>query len=86
MGYYISTLKKGKKYELDGKTIEFIQKLHDLYYFYICEMDEWEFDFKPTPSIVFYTSKEIEYIKRVQDGSARSNLRCVGKDKVFPRN
>ena len=86
MGFYINTLKKGKKYELDGKTIEFIQKYDDFYYFYICETSEWEFDFKPTPTIVSYTSIELEYIKRVQERSERSVLRCVGRDKVFARN
>lgn len=85
MGYYISVLQKGVQYEVEGKRIEFIQKMDGFYYFYLCKKDEWDFDYKPTELVVSYTDKEIEFIKRIQGESNKGVLKRIGKDKVFNR-
>ena len=85
MGYYINTLQEGCEYELDGRHLQFMQKLDNLYYFYVCEYDEWSFRHIPTAVIACYTIKELTYIKRVQDQPIRVGLRRIGRDKVFPR-
>ena len=85
MGYYINTLQQGCEYELDGRHLQFIQKLGKQYYFYVCEYDEWAFRYIPTKLIVFYKGKELTYIKRVQDQPIKVGLRKIGRDKVFPR-
>jgi hypothetical protein len=85
MGYYINTLQEGCEYELDGRHLQFMQKLDNQYYFYVCEYDEWSFRYIPTAVIASYSIKELAYIKRVQDQPIRFGLRRIGRDKVFPR-
>ena len=85
MGYYINVLQQGVQYELDGQRLEFIQKLDGLYYFYLCKQDDWDMNYKPTELIYSYSSKEIEFIKRIQGLSPKGVLKRIGKDKVFNR-
>lgn len=85
MGYFINILQEGCEYELDGHHLQFIQKLDNHYYFYICEYDEWSFKYIPTAVIASYSIKELNYIKRVQDQPIRFGLRRIGKEKVFQR-
>lgn len=85
MGYYINTLQEGCEYELDGKHLQFMQKLDNRYYFYVCEYDEWAFRYIPTTLIASFTINELTYIKRVQGEPRRVGLRKIGKEKVFPR-
>lgn len=85
MGYYINVLQEDCQYELDGKRLQFMQKLDNRYYFYECKYDEWSFRYIPTPLIISYTIKELNYIKRVQDQPIRVGLRRIGREKVFPR-
>jgi hypothetical protein len=85
MGYHISVLQKGVQYEVEGTRIEFIQKMDGIYYFYLCKKDEWGFDYKRTDLIVSYTSKDIEFIKRIQSEPPKGLLKRIGKDKVFNR-
>lgn len=85
MGYYINILQEGCQYELDGKYLEFLQKLDNQYYFYICEYDEWAFRHIPTAVIASYTAKQLEYIKRVQGGQKKIRLKKIGREKVFPK-
>ena len=85
MGYYINTLQEGYEYELNGQHLQFMQKLDNRYYFYVCEYDEWSFRYIPTALIASFTIKELNYIKRVQDQPIRVGLRKIGKEKVFPR-
>lgn len=85
MGYYINKFQEGCEYELDGRHLQFMQKLDDRYYFYVCEYDEWSFKYIPTALIASYSIKELTYIKRVQDAPIKVGLRRIGKDKVFNR-
>ena len=85
MGYFINTLQEGCEYKLDGKHLQFMQKLDNRYYFYVCEYDEWSFRYIPTALIASFTIKELTYIKRVQGEPRRVGLRKIGKEKVFPR-
>lgn len=85
MGYYINILQEGCQYAFDGKYLEFMQKLDNQYYFYVCEYDEWAFRHIPTTVIVSYTAKELEYIKRVQGGQKKIKLKIIGREKVFPK-
>jgi hypothetical protein len=86
MGYYLNVLQEGQIYELDGQRLQFIEKVGEWFYFYVCKMDEWTFNYEPTNEKVFYSSKELAYIKRVRDFQTGAGLRKIGKDKVFPRN
>lgn len=86
MWYYINKLQKGYKYKLEEKIIEFIEKKQDLYYFYVCKSDEWSFEYIPTPLILCYKSKELNYIKKVQECSKKGTLKRIGRDKVFIKN
>lgn len=85
MGYYINALQQGKMYDLDGLRLEFSEKIGKLYYFYIHKLDELGFNYNKTDLVVSYSSKELNYIKRVQDCTTKGLLKRIGKDKVFPR-
>jgi hypothetical protein len=85
MGYFINTLQEGCEYELDGKHLQFMQKLDNRYYFYVCEYDEWSFRYIPTAMIVSYAIKELAFIKRVGESKKNIKLRRIGKEKVFPK-
>lgn len=85
MGYYINVLQKGQMYELEGQKLQFIEKVDKWFYFYTCKMDERTFNYEPTNEKVFFTSKELTYIKRVQDQPIRDGLHRIGREKVFPR-
>ena len=86
MGYYISVLKQGQLYELDGIRLEFAQKTRGLYYFYIYKFDSSTFAYNRTDLLVSYKSKELNYLKRVQECSPKGVLKRIGRDKVFARN
>lgn len=85
MGYYLSVLQEGCQYELEGNRLQFMQKLDDQYYFYVCEYDEWAFKYIPTALIASYSIKELAYIKRAKDQPNTVKLRRIGRDKVFNR-
>ena len=85
MGYYLNVLQQGKMYELDGQKLQFIEKVGSWYYFYICKMDEWTFEYEPTDEKTFFTIDQMNYIKRIQAETKNIGLRKIGKDKVFPR-
>ena len=85
MGYYISTLQQGKLYELDGVRLEFTNKRGRLFYFYIHKLDETGFLYEKTERVVSYSSKELNYIKRVQECSPSGMLKRIGREKVFAR-
>lgn len=85
MGYYLNVLQQGKMYELDGQKLQFIEKVGNWYYFYICKMDEWTFEYEPTDEKTFFTIDQMNYIKRIQAETKNIGLRKIGKDKVFPR-
>lgn len=85
MGYFINTLQEGCQYELDGKHLQYMQKIDNEYYFYVCEYDEWSFKYIPTALIASYSIKELTFIKRSKDQPNIVGLRKIGKDKVFPR-
>jgi hypothetical protein len=84
MGYYLNVLQEGAKYELDGERLVFIGKKNNLYYFYLCKYDSSCFDYVKTNDTVLYKIRELNFIKKVQDGSIA--LRRIGRDKVFGRN
>ena len=85
MGYYINTLQEGCLYDLGGMRLEFSTKVGKLFYFYIYKLDDFGFTYEKTNSLVSYSSKELTYIRRVQECSPQGLLRKVGKDKVFSR-
>lgn len=72
-------------YELDGQKLQFIEKFANRYYFHICKMDEWSFKYLPTGETTSFNIKEINYIKRFENGTKRFGLKRIGKEKVFPR-
>lgn len=86
MGYYISTLLKGEKYELNGETIEFIEKVGRFYHFYLCEYNKETFRHNPTQSKISYTANEINYIKRAKNLCEAVCLKRIGRDRVWSRN
>ena len=85
MGYYINVIQKGVQYELDGVRLEFVEKGKKLYYFYLCKKDEWSFDYQRTDEMVSYTKEELNFLKRINECSARGTLKRIGKDKAFKR-
>ena len=85
MGYYVSVLQKGVQYELEGRRLEFVEKTRNLYWFYLCKKDEWSLDYERTDEMVSYTFKELNFLKRINECSARGTLKPIGKDKVFKR-
>lgn len=86
MGYFIDVLQKGTQYELDGKRMEFVEKKGRLFYFYLYEYDGITFSYNKTDYLLNYTSKEIYFIKRVQECSPKGCLRAIGRDRIFARN
>lgn len=84
MGYYLSVLKKGQVYELDGQKIQFVEKVGKWFYFYACKMNEWNFKYEPTDEKISFTLQQINYIKRAYQ-TYNNGLRKIGRDKVFPR-
>lgn len=84
MGYYLSVLKKGQVYELDGQKIQFVEKVGKWFYFYVCKMNEWSFKYEPTDEKISFTLEQINYIKRTYQ-KPNNGLRMIGRDKVFPR-
>jgi hypothetical protein len=85
MGYFINKLQEGCQYELDGKHLQYMQKIDNEYYFYVCEYDEWSFKYIPTALIASYSIKELTFIKRSKDQPNIVGLHRIGKDKVFQR-
>lgn len=85
MGYYINTLQEGSYYELDGRRLLFVGKQGSIFYFHVCKMDDWSFEYEPTEERVGFISKELYYIKRVQDCSPSGFLKPIGRDRVFQR-
>ena len=86
MGYYLNTLIKGEKYELDGQKLEFSSKVGKLYYFYRYSYDENTFTYNKTDNMVSFSIKELNYLKRLQECSPIGMLKAIGRDKVFQRN
>ncbi len=86
MGYYLNCLQQGKMYELDGQKLQFIEKVGGSFYFYVCKVDDWTFNYTPTEETVSLSVKEMTYIKRFDQEPTQVRLRKIGKDKVFPRS
>lgn len=86
MGYYINVLTKGKKYDLDGQKLLFIDKVSEYFRFYKCKMDEWSFRYEPTSELVEFDRKEINFIKPFHDEQNQRCLTIIGRDKVFKRD
>ena len=85
MGYYVNALQEGSMYDLGGMRLEFSTKVGKLFYFYIYKLDDFGFTYEKTNSLVSYSSKELTYIRRIQECSPQGLLRKIGKDKVFSR-
>lgn len=85
MGYYINVLQEGKLYELNGLRLEYLSKRGKLFYFYIYKLNEDNFLYEKTDMVVSYSSKDLTYIKRVQECSPIGMLKRIGRDKVFAR-
>jgi hypothetical protein len=67
MWYFINKLQEGRKYNLNGQVLEFIEKSANFYYFYICKYNEWTFENERTDEAVLYTEAELSYIKKIQE-------------------
>lgn len=85
MGYYVNALQEGSMYDLGGMRLEFSKKVGKLFYFYIYKLDDFGFTYEKTNSAVSYSSKELTYIKRVQECSPSGMLKRIGREKVFAR-
>ena len=86
MGYYINKFLSGVQYDLEGTRLQFVEKRGNLFAFFICKMDTTDFQYKPTAQMAYYAKEDLEYIKRIQEGSINKGLRKIGRDKVFARN
>lgn len=85
MGYFLKTLIKGARYELNGQKLEFSEKVGNLYYFLRCDYDENTFKYEKTNYSVAFSIKELNFLKRVQECSEFGSLQRIGRDKVWKR-
>lgn len=81
MWYFINKLQEGKKYNLNGQVIKFIEQSKKFYYFYICEYNEWSFEYEPTEELILYTEKDLVYIKKMQEPIAKGILKKITEKK-----
>jgi hypothetical protein len=85
MGYYVNSLQKGTLYELGGMRLEFVEKNGRSFYFYIYRFNEDIYGYEKANSMISYTSKELTYIRRIQECSPKGMLKCIGRDRVFAK-
>jgi hypothetical protein len=81
MWYFINKLQEGRRYNLNGQVLEFIEQSGEFYYFYVCKYNEWSFDYELTEEAVLYTDKELTYIKKIQEPIAKGILKKIKEKK-----